>query len=479
MQKQRGEESMRPRVGFMAVGLRSYWDQFPRMRGVIESNSLRLADMIADHAEVHSAGIVDSRDSSLAAGELLAREDVDILFVHLATYANSETLLPAVRHLKVPVVLLNVQPFSTLDFRATTDIGDWLGNAVTPASLPEMTNVLIRLGLPFDTVVGHLDDDPQLAAMISTWCKTAGLTRRLRKQTLALLGRPFAGMMDLNIDETNLFNKLGLFTRNLDWDDIIHETATLRDIEVADAVAELKATFPDSGSLSSAEFNAAGRVLAGLLRFCARHDLCAIASHFEGPGSVERDSLISAINPALSVLNKRSIACPVEADIKAAVALLVLKSYATAATLAELYSMDFGAEAIIIGHSGAGDPDISAVAPVLRMSDVFHGKKGRGYLTQFFPAPGPATLLACTQDPDGSFRFVAAEGRIVEGPTLQLGDTNCRMSFRGGLRAFVRDWADQGPTHHSALSPGHHVDGIRSAAKALSIPLSIVRKADE
>lgn len=470
---------MRPKVGFMAVGLKSYWGQFPRMRGVIEANSQRLAGLIANHAEVHSAGIVDSRDASLAAGELLAREDIDILFVHLATYANSETLLPAVRQLKVPVVLLNVQPFSTLDFAATTDIGDWLGTAVTPASLPEMTNVLIRLGLPFDTVVGHLDDDPHLAAALSTWCRAAGLTRRLRKQTLALLGRPFAGMMDLNIDETNLFNTLGLFTRNLDWDDILHEGAGLQDSDVADAVADLKATFPDSGSLSPAEFDTAGRVLASLLKFCARHDLCAIASHFEGPGSVERDALISAINPALSVLNSRSIACPVEADIKVAVALLVLKSFAPAATLAELYSMDFGTESIIIGHSGAGDPDISAVAPVLRMSDVFHGKKGRGYLTQFFPETGAATLLAFTQDRDGNFRFVAAEGEIVEGPTLQLGDTNCRMTFKGGLRAFVRDWAEHGPTHHCALSPGHHIDAIRCVAKALSIPLSIVRKADE
>jgi hypothetical protein len=116
--------------------------------------------------------------------------------------------------------------------------------------------------------------------------------------------------------------------------------------------------------------------------------------------------------------------------------MLIMKAIAGSATLAELYSMDFDNDVCIIGHSGAGDPAISSRRPVLRASEVFHGKTGKGSVTQFSPRRGPSTMLACTQDASGSYRLVVGEGEIVDGPILELGDTNCRIRFRAGLRDF-------------------------------------------
>ena len=73
----------------------------------------------------------------------------------------------------------------------------------------------------------------------------------------------------------------------------------------------------------------------------------------------------------------------------------------------------------------------------MKIVKVFHGKTGGGYLTQFYPYTGPVTYLAITQDGDGHFKFIAAEGVNEEGPILSFGDTNMRTRFTCGAREFV------------------------------------------
>jgi L-arabinose isomerase len=467
--------SLKPRAGLMAVGLGSYWPQFPGMRDGVLSAHKRVASLIEEHAEIVPAGLIDSATRARQAGELFRGSQVDMVFCHLSTYANSETLLPAVVDLDVPVVLLNVQPVRALEFEKVTRIEEWLGVACTCAALPEMTAALIRLKKRFSTVTGHLQQDQELIDRLREWCVIGGIRRRLHSQSMALLGRPFAGMMDLHLDETHLFKTLGMFVKHLDWDDVIEEKSHLAARDLQAHVDRLTAAFEMPSSLSKKDIEEVAGTTGALQLFVRRHELLGIASHFEGAATGPRGELLASLNPGLSMLMAEGIACPVEGDIKAGIALLIMKSVAGTATLAELYSMDFDNDVCIVGHSGAGDPAISSTRPVLRASEVFHGKTGRGYVTQLFPKLGPATLLAFTQDASGDYRLVAAEGEIVEGPTLHLGDTNCRMHFSGGLRAFIDGWSALGPTHHGVLGLGLHIGAIRRVAIALGIPLDVVR----
>ena len=467
-------KSVKPRIGIMAIGLKNYWSQFKGMKQTILHSHKKLVSLFLDKGELVEVGLVDDVFSSHEAGTRFIENNVDIVFVHLTTYANSETLLPAVRNINVPIVLLNVQPVRALNMKDVKNLDDWLGVGVTPAALPEMTNVLIRIKKQFDMITGHLENDEILERDLDIWCKLARLLRRLKTQSLALLGRPFAGMMDLNIDETKLFSKFGTFIHHFEWDDIINEISSIPSPEQEKGIEILKSTFPLSDSLTKQEFQNAANILIGMQRFVYKNNLCSISSHYEGTPSKAHAELLSAINPALSVLNSYGIACSVEGDMKVAFAMLILKTIAGSATLAELYGMDFNDDIVFIGHSGAGDPAISKNPASLSMSDVFHGKSGRGYLTQFFPSEGDITLLSITQDSDGDFRMIASEGEIVEGHILQLGDTNCRVRFPQGLRNFIRDWSSFGPTHHGALGYGRHLEDLKRVAIAMDIPLYIV-----
>lgn len=158
-------------------------------------------------------------------------------------------------------------------------------------------------------------------------------------------------------------------------------------------------------------------------------------------------------------------------------AMSILKTISSTGQLSEMYSIGFDQDICIIGHSGSGDADISqARKPTMKIVPVFHGKTGGGYLTQFYPPVGPVTYLAITQDRDGHFKFVVAEGVNEEGPIFTFGDTNMRTRFTCGAREFVNQWSEAGPTHHMAAAVGRHIDTILKVAKIFNVPVDIITR---
>ena len=145
--------------------------------------------------------------------------------------------------------------------------------------------------------------------------------------------------------------------------------------------------------------------------------------------------------------------------------------------MAWVNGIDFDEDICIIGHSGSGDADISqARKPTMKIVPVFHGKTGGGYLTQFYPPTGDITFLGITQDRDGHFKFVVAEGVNEEGPIFMFGDTNMRMRFSCGARDFCNRWSEAGPTHHMAAAAGRHIDTILKVAKIFNVPVDIITR---
>ena len=88
----------------------------------------------------------------------------------------------------------------------------------------------------------------------------------------------------------------------------------------------------------------------------------------------------------------------------------------------------------------------------------------------------PITFLAITQDRDGHFKFVVAEGVNEEGPIFMFGDTNMRMRFSISAREFCDRWSEAGPTHHMAAAVGRHADTLIKVAKIFNVPIEIITR---
>jgi len=85
------------RIGLFGIGLEAYWPQFEglheRLTGHIEQLARRLE---RPGVQVVNLGLIDSPEKAIAAGHQFRREDIDIIFLYVTTYALSATVLPVV-----------------------------------------------------------------------------------------------------------------------------------------------------------------------------------------------------------------------------------------------------------------------------------------------------------------------------------------------------------------------------------------------
>ena len=462
------------KVGVFSIALGAYLPQFPSLVPEFQAQYEAFKKTLPDTVEIIDGGMVTTKEQSQAAGDLFRAADVDLVFLQLLTYATSYNMLPAVKDLDVPVVLVNIQKLKALDYDHT-DIASWLGEGYACGAVGEMVADLERFGKRHAVITGVVEGgDPGVAREIAEWCRAAQVRRRFRDTNIAQIGRPYPGMMDLYIDESNLYRRMHLYTKQFDWEKM---WAIADHITDEDAIrAKAQDTFDIEGGGSIEEVWEMARYVVAFEEWVKEEKLGLIASHYDGFATGKAGVLDSMLIPAFSMLIKQGTACAVEGDMKVAMAMSILKTISGTGQLAEMYSIDFNDDIAIIGHSGSGDADISDKKPTMKIVKVFHGKTGGGYLTQFYPYTGPVTYLAITQDGDGHFKFVAAEGVNEEGKILSFGDTNMRTRFTCGAREFVTRWSECGPTHHFAAATGRHIDTILKVAKIFNVPVEVVTR---
>ena len=468
----------RAKVGVFSIALGAYLPQFPELVPNFEQQCADFKATLPPAVELVDGGMVTTKEQAQEAGDKFRAADVDLVILQMLTYATSYNVLPAVRDLNVPVVVVNVQKKAQPDY-ATTDIPTWLGDLYACGAPGEVVADLNRAGKRHAVITGVVEGgDPEVVRQLDEWCRAAQVRRRLRRTNIAQIGRPYPGMMDLYIDETNLYNRLGLYTKQFDWEKMWAIADGVDDQAAIDAkAAEILDTFDVEGgaAVSDEPIQEMARYVLAFEQWVRDEEIGLVASHYDGYAQGQAGVLDSMLIPAFSMLIKQGTACAVEGDMKVAVAMSILKTIAGTGQLSEMYSIDFPEDIVIIGHSGSGDAAIStAKKPTLKVVPVFHGKTGGGYLTQFYPGLGTVTFLGITQDGDGHFKFVVAEGENVDGPIFTFGDTNMRMKFSIGAREFMNRWNETGPTHHMAAALGSHTDTILKVAKILDVPVEVV-----
>ena len=464
------------KVAVFSIALGAYLPQFPELVPEFEQQYADFVAALPSTVEVIDGGMCTTKEAAAAAGDKFRAADVDLVFCQLLTYATSYNMLPAIRDLNVPVVLVNLQKVRCLDFE-TAGTADWLGIGYAGGAVGEMVADLNRAGKRHAVITGVVEGgDPQVAAEIEDWCRAAQVRRRLRYTNLAQIGRPYPGMMDLYIDETNLYHRMGLYTKQFDWEKMwaIADDITDEDV-IAAKVADIHDTFDIKGDYDEASIHEMARYVVAFEQWVKDEELGFVASHYDGFAQGKAGVLDSMLIPAFSMLIKQGVACAVEGDIKVAMGMSIMKTISGACQLSEFYTFDFNDDVVLIGHSGSGDADFSTARKAsMEIVPVFHGKAGGGFLTRFYPKAGPVTYLGITQDADGHFKFIVSEGVIEDGPTLGNGDTTFRTRFSIGAREWNNRWCECGPTHHFAAAQGSWTDTICKVAKILDVPVEVV-----
>ena len=469
------------RVGLFGIGLEAYWPQFAglkeRLEGYVRvvSKNLERPDV-----EVINLGLIDSPERAMEAGHQFRREDVDVIFLYVTTYALSSTVLPVVRRARVPVIILNLQPTAAIDYAAfnamgdrTRMTGDWLAHC-SACPVPEIANVFKRTGIPFHQVTGVLEEDPVCWNEISGWLDAARVANVMSHNRLGLMGHYYNGMLDIATDTTRQIATFGGHMEIVEVEELASLRREVSDAEAKSRVTEFRETFDVQADCAEEELVRAARTSLALDALVAKKNLGSLAYYHMGSGCPELEDVISSVILGNSLLTARGIPVAGEYEVKNVQAMKILDTFGVGGSFTEYYAMDFADDVVLMGHDGPGHIAIASSKTKVRPLGVYHGKVGNGLSVEMSVKHGPVTLLSVVEDRDGSIFFLVAEGESVPGPILEIGNTNSRYRFPIGARAFVNSWNSHGPAHHCAVGVGHIRSNLTKLAALLNIRIETV-----
>jgi len=464
------------RIGLFGIGLDTYWPQFKGLKARLESYLERVSQKLArPGVEVVSLGLVDSPQMAFEAGHRFRREDVDLIFLYVTTYAVSATVLPVVQRARVPVIILNLSPEAAIDYVSFNRLGDrtamtgeWLAHC-SACPVPEIANVFNRARIPFHQVTGMLGDDPVCWGEVDAWIDAARVANVMFHNRLGLMGHYYSGMLDIASDLTQHCATFGGHMEIVEVDEL---AALRRDVtarQIKGRVAVFRRTFDVQPECSLSELERAARTSVALDRLVAEHNLGSFAYYYMGTGNIENEDAISSIILGNSLLTTRGVPVAGEYEVKNAQAMKIMDSFGVGGSFTEYYAMDFNDDVVLMGHDGPGHIAIAEGRIKVRPLKVYHGKVGRGLSVEMSVKHGPVTLLSVVQTGDGRLGFLVAEAESVPGPILEIGNTNSRYRFSVGARRFVNEWNSHGPAHHCAVGVGHIADRIDKLGRLLGI----------
>jgi L-arabinose isomerase len=469
------------RVGLFSIGLETYWSQFDGLKEKLTGYNERIAKKLESAGTpVVNLGLIDTPEKALRAGHRFREADVDLIFLHVSTYAVSATVLPVVRRAKVPVIILNLAPGAAIDYSSFNEMrdpermtGEWL-SWCQACAVPEIANVFRRCQVPFFQVTGTLEDDPAAWNEISEWLQAARVVSVMEHNRLGLMGHYYNGMLDIYSDLTRQCVTFGGHMEMLEVDELASLRKQVSNSEIEARVTHFQQEFDVRPDCSPDELSRAARTSVALDRLVEKHSLGSLAYYYQGSGIPENEEAISSMILGSSLLTACGIPVAGEYEVKNAQAMKIMDSFGAGGSFTEFYATDYKDDIVLMGHDGPGHIAIAQGKTKVRQLRVLHGKVGRGLAVEMSVKNGPVTLLSIVETQAGTIKLLVAEGESAPGPILEIGNTNSRFRFPMGARKFVQQWSEQGPAHHCATGTGHIAAKIEKLGLLLGLEVTRV-----
>lgn len=465
------------KVGLFGTGLDTYWGQFDGLLDLLTGYQTEIAEEIKKRCNVRvvNAGMVDNRNKALEVSSLFAREEVDMVYLYVATYSLSSTILPIAQQLACPIIVLNLQPVPAIDYDYVNGLNDrgkmtgyWLAHCQA-CSVPEIANVFNRSGLRYDTVTGYLSDETAWKE-ITAWTDAARVRHVMKNNRLGILGHYYGGMLDVYTDLTQQAAVFGTHMELLEMCELKKYREEVSDREIQTKIEEFSRIFDVIPECEEHEIRRAAQTSVALDKLINVYELGSMAYYYEGTSGSEYENIVTSVIAGNTLLTGKNIPVAGECEVKNAQAMKIMAEFGAGGSFSEFYAMDFLDDVVLLGHDGPAHFAMAAGKVKLVPVPVYHGKPGKGLSIQMSVKQGDITLLSVCENKEGVF-LLTAEGESVEGPALQIGNTNSRYRFSCGAREFINAWSKAGPSHHCTVGIGHIAYKIEKLAFLLNIPI--------
>lgn len=351
-------------------------------------------------------GFADDIDSSMICVKKALAEDLDALFIMMSTYITSAVAFPFAKYLKIPQILVGIQPLDRLDYSKTTTYMQLCNDDI--CSMPEFAGVYERLGaqMPFFLVEAQTSTE-RIKKRVGEFERAICAISAFKYAKFGYLGHTYDGMYDMNTDPTAFARTFGCHVKMLEMCELAEYVNSATDAEVKSRIDDIKSIFdirepsndPLTDYVHDEDLAWAARNSVALDKLVENNGLSALAYFYKGENGNLYENIAANLIIGNSLLTSRGIPLAGEADLKTAAAMMIMNRVGGGGSFAELHPFDICDDVVLIGHDGPHNINISNSKPILRKLKKFHGKSGAGVSVEFNLKTGAhfAPFLFCRQ----------------------------------------------------------------------------------
>lgn len=472
------KHTRRTRIGLIGMGHFIYWPQFDGLKDELMRKQNDFKQYFSGESDVIDIGYADDVDTAFICLKKAQAEDLDALFIIMSTYITSAVVFPFAKYLKIPQILVGIQPLDRLDYSKTTTYMQLCNDDI--CSMPEFAGVYERLGAPMPFfMVEVASNTERIRARVLELERAISALAAFKYAKFGYLGHTYDGMYDMNTDPTAFAGTFGAHVKMLEMCELAEYVQDATDSEIKEKINEVKALFdirePSNDPLTDyvldSDLDWAARCAVGLDKLVENNGLSALAYFYKGEHGNLYERIASNLIIGNSLLTSRGIPLAGEADLKTAAAMLIMNRVGGGGSFAELHPFDVVDDIVLVGHDGPHNINISNEKPIIRKLKKFHGKPGAGVSVEFKLKTGDISLLSCSVAGNGKLKLISSVGESMPGDIPQTGNTNTKCRFRLGVTEWLERWCAAGPTHHLALGIGDRSKEIKTFAKMSGIDI--------
>jgi L-fucose isomerase-like protein len=403
-----------------------------------------------DQTEV---GCVQNRDEAVIAARMMREADVDGIVIGAVNFGDEQSAAWAVREarLDVPVFIYGCQEEAVLSRK--------MSRRDSFCGLLSIGEALRQIGVKYSVGSRPIlyPSDPAFSEDIRWFMGVCRVVNGLRRARYGQVGARPEDFWTCRFDEKQL-QRLGATTVVIDLSEALAGANAFADDDpdVLELITSIRG-YADVGSTSDTVLGKLARFELFLRRWSERNDLDALA--IQCWTSIQANyGACSCL--AMSRLGNEGIPAACEADILGTLSMHALQlAGGTPAALADwnnLHNEDD--ELVNVWHCGVFPAVFTSQKPKIGVQEIIAGSGAAEYedsvgTVEFVADPGALTLSRVTQDPDGSWKAVIAEGALEDNPADTFGSYGwCRIPDLQGL---YRDVLMRHFPHHVGITKGH------------------------
>jgi L-fucose isomerase-like protein len=467
---------IKPRLGvlffssgwFREVGLQ---DPASDTTARVEETARRVVEHLSAFCRPEFSGVLFSVEEARAAARRIAAAGVDGLLVSPLMWCEDQIVRAALAELpELPLVLWTFSPEEAVpEFVPFQRMIQGSGAVCTL----QLSGMLKREGRRYRSVAGPLGD-PEVYRAIGAHARGMAVARALRGLRVGVLPFPCSQMSTTYVDEFGLRRLYGIELAWLELERFRRAAGEASAVKAQAFRGELEASGQrirtDERSLQEGI-----RYALALEQVLGEERLAVLAMNDVIPQMHERFGLRPCLaSPRLS----EQAVVAMEADIAAGVAMYALRlATGERPFYTETFNVDYQANALLLGHAGYHDAaNADPAYPVEVVPDVEYQNTDRfpGAVSFFKYKSGPVTLVNSVWDGE-RLKWVALQGRSLEGPPKMDGNCHLFCSLEMPVRELFQRSVDSGVSQHWIVVHGQHLEALKILCDTAGIGLLALR----